>query len=184
MTDQLKIANSALIKLGVNRLTALTEQNKAAILINEQYDKMRRNVLRDHPWNFAIARTSLALLASAPEWEYAYQFQLPIDCLRVLTFSEDCDWRIEGRYLLSNSGVAKIKYIKDVTDHSLFDDSFAEALSWKIAADLAFPLVQSQTLAQQMMDEYKKSLAQARTMNAQEGTPPNLVDDIFLNVRF
>jgi len=188
MTDQLKICNSALIKIGVNRITALTETNKAAILCNEQYDKMRRACLREHPWNFAIRRVELATLSATPAFEYLYAFLLPTDVIRVLPPSSvevaTCKYKIEGRDILTNESTLKIKYIADVTDASQFDDSFAEALATRLAADLAYSLVQSNTLATQMLAYYEKVLSLARTADAQEGTPDELMEDVFINARF
>jgi len=53
------ICNSALIKIGVSPITALTDNNKAARLCNLIYDKLRRKLLISHYWNFARGRARL-----------------------------------------------------------------------------------------------------------------------------
>lgn len=184
MATIISICNSALLKLGADRITSLTENRRGAILCNEQYDKMRQEVLRAHPWNFAIARVTIAPLVAVPEFEFTAQFQLPIDCLRVLNAEDKTlDFKIEGRVVLANVSELKIKYIKDITDASIFDPCFSEALAARLAADLAFPLVQSNTLHEQMLGYYDRLLRQARTTDGQEGRFDKLIFDTFLNAR-
>lgn len=120
-SSPVEICNSALLKLGAERINALSENNKRARLCNERFDALRKEVLRAHPWNFAIRRANLARLSTTPEYEYNFEYQLPTDCLRVLETEADKDnpsgdilgnsytkYKIEGRKLLTNaSGVAK-----------------------------------------------------------------------------
>ncbi len=185
MATTIGICNSALIKIGANRITSLSENNKASILCAEQYEKLKREVLRAHPWNFATKRAELGTLADEPAFEFDYALQLPADCLRVLYVDDKyANFKVEGRQLLINDTTAKIKYIYDCTDPSIFDDCFAEALAARLAAELAMALIQSNTLHEQMMALYEAKLRQARTMDAQEGRPDELIDDIFLESRY
>ena len=62
MASVLGICNSGLIKLGASTIMSLTEGTKNANLCNEQFAKLRDEVLRGHNWNFAIARAKLAQL--------------------------------------------------------------------------------------------------------------------------
>ena len=63
----------------------------------------------------------------------------------------------------------KIKYIKQIVDTTLYDRNFREALSLNLAADLAYPLTQSITLAQLLTQKFEKHLAVTRSYDAQEG---------------
>ena len=60
-SSEVAICNSALIKIGAAEITSLSDVNKRAQLCNEQYSKLRDELLRSHPWNFAIARKVLSL---------------------------------------------------------------------------------------------------------------------------
>jgi len=53
------ICNSALIKIGAAVIVSITDTNKRAQLCNEQYTKLRDDLMRSHPWNFARARKLL-----------------------------------------------------------------------------------------------------------------------------
>jgi hypothetical protein len=146
---------------------------------------MRDEVLRSHPWNFAVARKEIAALSSTPVYEYENEFQLPSDIIRILDF-EDSDgykYKIEGKKILSNASIMKIKYIKKVEDESEFDSSFAEVLAFRLAAELAYPLVQSVNLSQNMYRLYENALLNAKTFDGQEGTPPELINDLWLKSR-
>jgi hypothetical protein len=93
-------------------------------------------------------------------------------------------WAIEaGRKLLSDSSLVKIKYISRVTATAEYDSQFIEALSFRLSADLSYALVQSSSLSQKLLGEYEKILSTARSIDAQEGTPPDLIDDIFVESR-
>lgn len=188
-TSKVAICNSALAKLGVDFISDLTDETKAAILCNEQYDKKRQQLLRAHPWNFAIKRVSLAKTATTPEFEFDNEFQLPSDCLRVLKIDDEGyipnypTWVIEGDKLLSSLDTVKIKYIADIEDVGLFDENFTEALAFLIASDLSYALVQSASLSKAMLELHDRVLRDARSFDAQEGTPEDLGADRWTSSR-
>lgn len=177
------IANIALTRCGHNQITALTNNVKGADLCRLHYPICRDAVLRAHPWNFAIRRQALSALSDAPSFEYDYQFPLPTDpwCLKVIRTSWEADgftdipYRIEGRYLLTNEDSCSIEYIARVTDVTQFDELFVDTLASRLAADLATPLAQNATLADAMMKVYQMKLVEARSIDAQEGTPREVV---------
>ena len=67
--SEVDIANRALIRLGLQTITAATTTFAAAIaagdsktstaILNTHFDDWKKELLRSHPWNFAIARMSL-----------------------------------------------------------------------------------------------------------------------------
>jgi len=73
------ICNLALGKLGAARIISLTEASPEANACSIHYEQTRNEVLRAHRWNFAITRATLTELASAPEFGWAHQYQLPND---------------------------------------------------------------------------------------------------------
>jgi len=60
------IANIALSKIGAQRIVSFSENTENARLLNAIYGTIRDEVLRAHPWNFAITRTAPALAYSLP----------------------------------------------------------------------------------------------------------------------
>jgi hypothetical protein len=183
--SEVSICNSALIKIGASRIASLTEDSKEAKLCYEQYPILRDEVQASHPWNFCIKRVVLALLPSTPAFGFDYEFQLPNDCLRVVELdTKHIDYQVESDKLLCNEQNMSIKYIARIEDTTKFSPMFISALSHRIAADLAYPLVQSNTLARDMKQMYAVILSEAKTADAQEGTPPVLIDDTWLTSRY
>lgn len=179
------ICNSALIKVGGARITSLADTSKEGLLCNERYEKCRDELLRSHPWNFALKRASPAADGTAPTWGYTYRYAMPADCLRVFRMEDNgIEWKSEGRYILTDEpGPLNILYIAQITDTSKFDPMFAEALSLRLAADIAYAMTNSAAMQENMWNAYLKMVAQARSMDGQEGTPEAIEAESWLDSR-
>tara|TARA_R110000824_G_scaffold82437_2_gene206662 strand:+ start:532 stop:1134 length:603 start_codon:yes stop_codon:yes gene_type:complete len=183
-TSVVQIVNNALVKIGANAILTLTEDSEAARAANLIYEQIRDACIRDHVWNFAVNRVELAQNSTAPAFEFSYQYNLPSDCLRVLQMEDmGMSYKIEGGKLLTDEGTAKILYLARVDDVNLFDSMFVEALSARIAAELAVTLAESNTLYGNMMEMYQRKLADARSMDAQESGYLEIVADTWLDSR-
>lgn len=185
MASVTSICNSALAKIGAGRIISIDDPSEGAKLCKEQYTKNKEELLSSHPWNFAIARVSLAQLSSGPVFEYQYAYQIPVDCLRVLQVNttNSVDWEREGSTLVTDSGEVYVKYIKNV-DEGLFNPLFAEVLALKLAYDISYSLVQSVQLREQLRNEYKEKLREARSYDAQEGGVRQVQADEFILPRY
>jgi hypothetical protein len=185
------VANSALVKVGADRISALTENVQGARLINTIFEPVRDEVLRAHPWNFAIKRALLAPTSTTPTFEYDYEYDLPADVLRVLTIAENIDddgtddlkWDVEGRNLLCDISAVYIKYIKRAEDWSEWDNVFAEAMAWRLAWGVAYALTQSSSVVKLMETGYKAAIAQARSFDGMEGSVKILIADTWIDSR-
>lgn len=183
--SDLGIVNSALIKLGVEKISALDNTTRQGEIMNEQYTKIRDALLYDHPWNFAM---KWGLLEDGDDVhdnpEYTYMHDLPADCHRVWCAEyEDEDYEVLGGKLYTDSEDIKIKYIEAVTTPTRFSPAFAEALSLKLAADNCFALIQSNSLKQTFMDEMRRYIPTVKSSDAQENPAKRLQQDIFLDSR-
>ena len=191
MATEVSICSNALRRLGDDPITSLTDDTERARLCNAFYTDARDAVLRSHPFNFSITRTTLAQLSDTPAYGYDYQYALPTDpyCLRVLEMEfKDYEFKIEnvathGRVLLTNEGTAKILYIARITDTNLFDAMFVDVLTAKLAVDLAYPVTNSMAVQKQMQDLFQKKLSEARSIDGQEGFMDDLVSDTFTDFR-
>lgn len=170
------VCNQALSKLGARRIIELDEESPEARACRLHYVETRDEVLRHHRWNFSIRRAELPQLSEPPLYGWAFQYQLPVDCLRVLEVNgweigqRPSSWEVEGRKLLANEEPVKIRYVSQVTDCNLFDAIFVEALALKLAAKLALPINGSSEMAEQFLTEYIKITGSlARRTDAFEG---------------
>ena len=200
MTSTVDIANFALNSLGANNISTFDENSKPARLINQRYDSVRDNVFRQHPWNCLIRRVELAKETDTPAFDYANQFALPTDpfCLRVLEFSNGTltfpfdnmtsnsggpVFVIEGRKLVTDEGIAQIRYIGRVTDPQEYDAGLVETLAAALAFELAYAITGSNTVKQRMAAEYTDKLRAAKFVDATEGAPQKIEASDFLQAR-
>jgi hypothetical protein len=189
VASEVQICNRALQRLGVKRITSLTEDSRNARACNAAYTDLRDFELREHPWSFAAKRASIAADATGPIFNKDNYFTLPSDYIRMLPIDPEYnlnsqDWIIEGKKIATNDGAPlKIRYIYRVTDPNEMDSQFREALSAKIAWELAEELTQSSAKGDRALRDYEKIIAQAKHTNAilrEAQQPP---DDTWITVR-
>lgn len=168
--SEIQICNRALLHLGVQPITAFTDNNPVAAACGIVYEDCRDELLREHPWNFAIKRAILSPEVSTPVFGFSKQFNLPSDCLRVYrTYNPYIDYQIEGTKLLTNESSISILYIRQVTDCNEFDPIFRKTLSLKIAVELANPLGRMDVgFIDRLNQLYLGQLATAKVIDAQE----------------
>ena len=175
MASTVDICNSALNMLGGATIISLTENSKNGRLCNQRYEPVRDAIFRSHPWNCLIKRIDLAANTETPNFQWKFQFTLPSDCLRVLrtensNFSNEEQYRIEGRNLLTNQSTIKIQYVAKITDTTKYDTLLIETISARLAAELCYPITQSSTLMDRMFALYDAKLKEARFADATEGS--------------
>jgi hypothetical protein len=187
------IANRALSKLGEDRITSFADDSKPARAIAACFDIVRDAELRRRRWKFALTRTSLAALADAPAFGYAYAYQLPADCLRVWSVGDAApgaviseyrtsldapEWQIEGRTILTDYGAPlKIRYTSRVEDPQQFDAAFVESLAARLAMECADELTGMASRVDKAMTDYNIAIREAVRANAIESAPDPLPDD-------
>jgi hypothetical protein len=186
--SETSICNDALIMIGANTISSLSDNTKEARLCNEQYEKIRDQLLFGHPWNFAIKRIDLAADPSLPSgyWGHAYAHTLPSDCLRILCIeSEDqAPWVVEGGKVFSDITPLNLRYIRKETDTTKFSKGFEEALAAKLAHRLAYALTQSATAAESVRTQAEELLSKAMSFDGQEGSLGQVQANDYINSRY
>jgi len=185
MASEVQICNLALSKVGDEQITSLTENKKAARLCNLVYEPLRDSVLRAHFWNFAVERVALAKSTDTPAYEYSAKFALPTDFLRLIDTNllDTETFKVEGLFVLANSDTVSVRYVKRVEDPNQFDWLFIEALAARMAAELAIALTDNRVLSVDLFNLYSTKIMEARTADAQEGSPDDIISDTWLNSR-
>jgi len=198
MSSVVDICNEAMDLLGAATITSLTENSKEARLCNRKFALTRDAVLRAHPWNVAIARKQLAADSTSPAFGFTHQFLLPTDpyCLRVLSYwntnvnndlaayDSNRMFKIEGRNILSNDDACKIIYISRLEDTENYDALLSNAIAHRLAADTAYAITGSNSVAQQMFSLYESRLKEAKGVDSMEGFPEQPVADYFIDIRY
>jgi len=175
-TSKVKICNLALTLIGADTINAIDDDSTPAKKCNAIYDYILEDLLTSCPWTFAQKRVALALLDEDPVYTddgVAYVYQKPTDCLKVnFTNVENALVKIEGDKILSDTASLYIMYTYNVTDPTKYTPKFTTALAGRLAAELAFPITNSRTLAADLMNVYlNEKLPDAVASDSQQGTP-------------
>ena len=100
-------------------------------------------------------------------------YDLPSDYIKLFFTNIPQAWvKIEGQKLLTDSEEMKIIYTYALDDPSLYSPKFRVALATRLAAELAFPLTQSTSKAERILDKYQTiTLPEAQSGDSQAGSP-------------
>lgn len=148
-TTETDVANIALSLLGEKRITDIDGGSVVATKLQSQFDFCRQELLRAHPWNFAIKRAELTANATAPIAGRAYAYDLPADWLKVHELNgpefgmAEATFALEGDQLLADVDTAYIRYVYDVTDPDDWDQLFVKAFALHLAAECALDITNS-----------------------------------------
>lgn len=167
MSSRVEIINLALARLGESPIQSMGEDSVPASTASLLYEASRKATLRDFNWSFATAMARLARLDEAPI-DFRFAYALPPDCLRVIRLRGGAPFSLRGNALYSDVEVAEIEYIADVVDESLFDSKFVEALSYKLASELAMSVKGSGDLMASYSNAYSAFIRQAASESAGE----------------
>ena len=160
--SKITIINAAVLLVGAEKLTALTDNRRAARLADSMYELARNEVFDfSIDFKFATARAELSQLSTAPAFgRYDYQYELPSGCRRVIAQIDEGDdgteyecrrelWvetsgnkEIEHDVLLTNEDEAFIKYIRIRENEAKWPAWFAKLVILNLALYLCEPLKQ------------------------------------------
>lgn len=167
-SSDVEVANMALRVLGAEAITSFDEDSKLAAAMAEIYDSERDAFMREHEWNFAVHRTSLARLTAAPAFGPVSAFQLPPDYLRVLQVEPEVAWAIEGRTIVCDSDTLAIRYIRRVESPTLWDATFKKAFAARLAKELCGAVTELAGFIDRAERAYERAMGIGRTVDSQE----------------
>jgi len=194
----INICNLALSYLGNTRaIQSKTEQSTESILCNRFYDITRESLLEVYPWNFAVKEIDLILAQNETNNGFAYVYEYPDDCLRVLKIMSANDSNVivndynvvyahdavDVKRIVCDVADAKASYIVDIQDVDAMPKSFRKALALALAEELAVPLSSSAQLAQVIQQKASIALDTAKRMSALERNQPLVKTNRYLDAR-
>jgi hypothetical protein len=152
---------------------------KAARIMSQWYDDTRREVLSESNWDFALKRAQLPAAADAPLFGWSAKYLLPADYIRISTIGDESnpetDYEIEQGHILCNlAAPINIRYVFDQEDISTFSPKFIQAFIRKLAANTAYDLTGSRTMAAEKEAEYRDYVSDGKALDSQQN-PPKLV---------
>lgn len=164
MQSPVSIFNLALAKLAQDVTVAdFTERSKEARLGGRLWEPMRDLVLAERQWPWAMKAVALAQESEAPLPGWRYRYARPLDCITVVTATDEhglrqcrrmalwCDDAVRLRYgfeyeqasgeqgtsILCDHDQAYLIYVARITDASRYPAHFVEALACKLAEEAA-----------------------------------------------
>lgn len=183
MASIVAICNMALSRLGTRaRVSDLTEESTEAQQCAIWFDQARDTALRAHDWNFARRHATLAERAdvTAPSaWRRVYSY--PTDCLHLRGLSPDlrspASFQVSSaldagnnavKVIFANTDSAEAWYTARIEDTTLWDAGFTSAMAAMLAASVAMPITQKESIALAAQREAQLVLAQAMADDANE----------------
>lgn len=173
----------------VNSLTnPITPQEK---IFSLWYDTVLDLSLRRAMPNFAMARRKVAKLTTTPAFGYAYEYEKPADCLRVLGFGDidakDLDFSVEGETLQTDENYTDglpLRFIKRVTNVALYTADFKMLFAENLAAVVSMVLTQDPELVQFLRNDEASRVSQLSGIAAQENPPIRINNSKFREARY
>jgi hypothetical protein len=195
MATDVEICNYALDFIGKREIASLSENQREAELCNRYYDMIRKSVLRDHKWNFAVKSVALAAVTDTDFVGWDYAFSYPTDALyatKIYNSASDFE-KIEyeirtnsdktKKYIMCDEESPTLIYVADVDQENLFDALFIEAFAYKLAATLVIPLKGEMALQQMMMQNYSLAITKAKAEDSNERYKKPSTDNSLLAAR-
>jgi len=188
MADRLSVCNDALVLLGQVPLSSLTDVSDRSLIINTIYDRVLDGLIRNYYWDCCVKRVTLAPLANAQAFLFDVEsnaFQMPSDCLRVVSISlddTDQEYVVEDGKIITDAAVVYLRY--QYRKDEGWDAGFTESLVYSLAAALAYPLTMAADKAQYMEQLASDKIRKARLIDAQQGTVMPIRDSAVLRARY
>ncbi|MDR1276571.1 MAG: hypothetical protein LBL72_09370 [Candidatus Accumulibacter sp.] len=187
MTNRIQICSNALLMLGAQTINDFDEGSDRSKLAANLYPMTVEDVLRAHPWNCAVKRVVLSPDQTAPAFGYAYRFSLPSDWLRTLSVGDagrETDYRSEGRKLLADVRVLKLRYVFLNDREETWDAALANVVTMAMAWRMAYAITQSASVEQLRFGVYENALKRAKAVDGQDDPPETLGDFPLFASRF
>lgn len=181
-----QICNMALGRLGIDLITALTDDTRQARACATHYEQTVEEVLAEFNWAFAKTTSELAQSEDDNHTDYTYIYQLPPDFNHMIEIvsvdTQDQDWQVVGDKLGCNLTTCTIRYVRNGVVAAKFPSWFIPPLYLRLASKIAFYLTQSMGAEQQMLQLYAMALPRAKQLDAIYGGPRGQHDDLWEDI--
>lgn len=176
------ILNKALTLVGASPVINIDDETNNARILSRVYEIALRSILSECKWNFATKRANLSILTDTLDWYDTSEtivYQKPNDMIRIYgTSSIGAQWREEGDYIISDTGDLGLRYVYFLDTPSKYPGYFIDAFVDKLSSDIAYAIVNSQSLGEKFYKLYEGvSLPKATAANSQTGIQQTLQDD-------
>ncbi len=184
---KIDLCSQALVKLGAKSIASMDENTTEAMVAQQLYEPTLQNLLSSYPWRFALCQTPLGRLDETPIADYQYAFQMPSNCLRVLSAGQNnksagLNYKIVGKKLYTSVPTVVLTYLCR-PEEDTFPPFFNQALVDHLAAEFCLPLTESSNRTEYLKKCAAESIKQARLIDSQQSVNPCFQDFSLIEVR-
>lgn len=180
------ICSNALLMNGDQTVNSLLDDSDRARTVANLYALVVGHVQSAHTWNCCRTRVQLNPDISAPAFDYAYQFTLPGDFLRIISvglLGEEVDYELEAGKVLCDEPVLSLRYLFYNTVETTWTKLLVSAVTMAMRQVLAYPITQSTSLEALIDQAIEPMLQRARTIDSQDRPAQTLGDFRLVNSR-
>jgi hypothetical protein len=171
-----QICNRALGRLGTASIDTLDEGTRNAEYCQRFLPQAVEDVLGRYGFRFSRRRARLAPDAERPEFGWRRQFNLPVDCIRLIAVyggsgsvadeTERVPYGVENGKILADAEELRIVYNFRPDDPDLMPSAVRNAVSVRLAGLLSTALTSNEQLIALLASEYPQALAIAESEDA------------------
>ncbi|MEO5375945.1 MAG: hypothetical protein H7840_17090 [Alphaproteobacteria bacterium] len=179
------LVNMALVEVGADPIVDINDGSQNAKMCAARYADIADAILRSHRWNSAMARARIPSSGDPALFGWSWRYPMPTDpwCLRVLEVNGGEPFKAEGRWILTDlAAPLEVLYIARITPE-VMDPLLKRAIAMSLGAAIAFRLTSLGGVAERLATLANSALREARSIDAQEGTPDDVVADEFIGAR-
>ncbi len=173
MASSLDIYSMASIHLGNGVQASETADNAFMNPARDIYASIRDARLSSSRWGFALKKATLSKLSHTPLNEYQYAYQIPPEVLIIYHLYPNVGFAIYGDEIYSNTDALQIDYVYDPGSYPSY---FAEALSYDLAARLAYQVTKDAKLGPNLLVAAGRAWSSPFTTDAQQHPTRAIVD--------
>lgn len=179
--NEINICSRALAAIGANAISSFEEGTTEAEIAAAKYKTAKKDLLSIYCWTFALSETYMPQLKADEEAIYKYLYELPEDCLRVITVY-DSVYTFRFGKLNTNNQKPVLQYIADVSEEAM-PAYFVTALIDRLARDFLIPITAKNSDYSLFDNIYQRTLANAKNIDAQSKTPSRIKNFAYIGVR-
>jgi len=182
-TTSISLASNALLLLGHESIASFEETTAGATIASNLYQSSYYSVLTTYRWRFASKKALLARLSETPLNSYTYQYQIPTDCLYVITPISVIDYEIYEDKIYCNEPTLEIDYTYKVAEDKL-PAYFIKMFEFFLAAQFALPITGSLDKMKAMQTAYMHQLRMAKHADSTQRPADTFVSNPYIDVRY
>lgn len=185
--DDIGLCARALARIGVHPITSFADGTTESEIAGLLYAPIRDAVLSSFPWNFATRQVLLSRLATPPNGDYQYAYQLPNDFLRAISAGSNgrgrgINYRLARNELHTDAGEVLLTYIFR-PDETGFPPYFDALLMTRLAAEFCLPLTENTTRADLLARQAEVEFTRAKQIDSQQDSPSRIENFTLIDAR-